>query len=162
SGAFGSFGAGPGGAFVHPGRSRRLETWRHERAMRGAIIHGPRDVRLELREEPAIVEPTDAIIRLAATCVCGSRLWDYRRVPSVRPAWDVDGPGGWGREAAEAGRGAAVAVDGGGAVELVAMLAAAHRGGERIGAMRGHEPRRELAVEFGATDIVEERGDEGV
>ena len=54
--------------------------------MRGAVLYGPRDVRLEEREAPKIIEPTDAIIRLPATCVCGSDLWDYRGVnPVVRP-----------------------------------------------------------------------------
>jgi threonine dehydrogenase-like Zn-dependent dehydrogenase len=43
--------------------------------MRGAILYGPRDVRYEERDDPAIIEPTDAIIRMAATCVCGSDLW---------------------------------------------------------------------------------------
>jgi threonine dehydrogenase-like Zn-dependent dehydrogenase len=46
--------------------------------MRGAVLYGPRDVRFEERDEPQISEPTDAIIRLAATCVCGSDLWPYR------------------------------------------------------------------------------------
>src|SRR5919199_6608005 len=46
--------------------------------MKGAILYGPRDVRFEQRADPTITEPTDAIIRLAATCVCGSDLWPYR------------------------------------------------------------------------------------
>jgi threonine dehydrogenase-like Zn-dependent dehydrogenase len=40
--------------------------------MQGAILYGPRDVRFEEREEPKIVSPTDAVIRLSATCICGS------------------------------------------------------------------------------------------
>src|SRR5438067_9384009 len=48
--------------------------------MRGAILYGPGDVRFEERPEPKIIEPTDAIIRTAATCVCGSDLWPYRGV----------------------------------------------------------------------------------
>ena len=51
-----------------------------ETVMRGAVMHGPGDVRVEEREEPRIVEPTDAIIRLSATCVCGSDLWPYRGI----------------------------------------------------------------------------------
>lgn len=43
--------------------------------MRAVIMHGPRDVRVEDRPDPTIVEPTDAVIRLAATWVCGSDLW---------------------------------------------------------------------------------------
>src|SRR5689334_22933120 len=46
--------------------------------MLGAVLHGPRDVRVEQRDDPEIVRPTDAIIRLSATCVCGSDLWPYR------------------------------------------------------------------------------------
>jgi hypothetical protein len=46
--------------------------------MKGAVLYGPRDVRFEERRTPEIVEPTDAIVRTAATCVCGSDLWPYR------------------------------------------------------------------------------------
>src|ERR687891_463397 len=52
--------------------------------MRGAVLHAPRDVRLEVRDDPTIVEPTDAIIQLSATCVCGSDLWPYRGVEPVQ------------------------------------------------------------------------------
>src|SRR5881409_1290423 len=222
--------------------------------MRGAVIYGPRDVRLEVRDDPTIVEPTDAIIRLSATCVCGSDLWPYRGIevvhgptpmgheyvgiveeagsavgtikpgqfvigsffasdntceicragyqsscihrelmgsigtqaerarvpladgtlvatpdlppadliPSFLAASDVLGTGWFGAVAAEAGPGKTVAVVGDGAVGLLAVLAAQHLGAERIIAMSRHEPRQQLAREFGATDIVEERGDEGV
>ena len=51
--------------------------------MRGAVIYGAGDVRSEELPEPTIVEPTDAIIRTAATCICGSDLWDYRGVRAV-------------------------------------------------------------------------------
>ena len=46
--------------------------------MKGTVLSGPRDVRFEERETPTIVQPTDAIIRISATCVCGSDLWPYR------------------------------------------------------------------------------------
>jgi len=46
--------------------------------MKGAVLYGPRDVRFEDRGTPKIVEPTDAIVRTSATCVCGSDLWPYR------------------------------------------------------------------------------------
>ena len=46
--------------------------------MRGAVLYGPGDVRFEERDDPKIIEPTDAILRLSATCVCGSDLWPYR------------------------------------------------------------------------------------
>ncbi len=46
--------------------------------MKGTMLHGPGDVRFEERPDPQILEPTDAIIRMSATCVCGSDLWSYR------------------------------------------------------------------------------------
>lgn len=51
--------------------------------MRGAVMYGPGDVRLEDRPDPKIVNPTDAIIRITATCVCGSDLWSYRGIEPV-------------------------------------------------------------------------------
>jgi threonine dehydrogenase-like Zn-dependent dehydrogenase len=222
--------------------------------MRGAVLHAPGDVRLETRDDPTIVEPTDAVLRLSATCVCGSDLWPYRGieavegprpmgheyagiveevgddvttirpgqfvvgsffasdntceicrtgyqtscvhrepvgalgaqaeylrvpladgtlvatpevpsddlVPSLLAASDVLGTGWFGAVAADAGPGKTVAVVGDGAVGLLAVLAARRLGAERVVAMSRHEPRQKLAREFGATDIVTERGDEGV
>ncbi|MET7959614.1 zinc-dependent alcohol dehydrogenase family protein [Micromonospora zamorensis] len=52
--------------------------------MRGVVMHAPGDVRVETREDPKILLPTDAIIRLSATCVCGSDLWPYRGVEQVK------------------------------------------------------------------------------
>ena len=223
--------------------------------MRGAVLHAPRDVRVEEREDPTIEQPTDAVIRLAATCVCGSDLWPYRGiepvdgpapmgheyvgiveevgsdvrtikpgqfvigsffasdntceicragyqsscvhrepigrdrhpgragrgsrsptapwsppprcpsddlVPSLLAASDVLGTGWFGAVAAEVQPGKTVAVVGDGAVGLLAVLAAKQLGAERIIAMSRHEPRQKLALEFGATDIVTERGDDGV
>src|SRR5437763_1382579 len=92
--------------------------------MRGTVLYGPRDVRFEERESPKIVEPTDAIIRISLTCVCGSDLWPYR---GLQP---INGP--------------------------------TPMGPEQIIAMSRHGKRQKLAREFGATDIVAERGDEGV
>src|SRR5215210_2995476 len=83
-------------------------------------------------------------------------------VPSLLAASDVLGTGWFGAVAAEAGPGRAVAVVGDGAVGLLAVLAAKQLGAERIIAMSRHEPRQRLAREYGATDIVEERGDQGV
>ncbi len=51
--------------------------------MRAAVLHAPGDVRFEERDVPKIIEPTDAIIRMAATCVCGSDLWSYRGITPV-------------------------------------------------------------------------------
>src|SRR5919198_201445 len=56
------------------------ETSGSDKTMRGAVMHAPGDVRVEQRPDPKIVEPTDATIRLAATCICGSDLWPYRGV----------------------------------------------------------------------------------
>jgi threonine dehydrogenase-like Zn-dependent dehydrogenase len=222
--------------------------------MRGAVIYAPGDVRVEQRDDPKIIKPTDAVIRLAATCVCGSDLWDWRGInpvtepkpmgheyagvvqevgsevrnlkpgdfvvgsffasdntceicqdgyqsrcahleyvgsggaqaeylrvpltdgtlvatngqpdpsliPSLLAASDVLGTGWFGAVAADVQPGKTVAVVGDGAVGLMAVLAARQLGAERIIAMSRHEPRQKLALEFGATDIVTERGDEGV
>src|SRR5439155_21600167 len=51
--------------------------------MRGAILYGPRDVRFEESDTPTILKPTDAVIRLSATCICGSDLWPYRGINPV-------------------------------------------------------------------------------
>lgn len=217
-------------------------------------MYGPGDVRVEEREAPRIVEPTDAVVRVAAACVCGSDLWPYRGVeqlpwpapmgheyagvveevgpeveliepgqfvvgsfwasdntcelcragyqsacvnrvpmgalgaqaellrvpladgtlvatpgmppgdlvPSLLAASDVLGTGWFGAVAAEAGPGKTVAVVGDGAVGLLAVLAAKQLGAERIVAMSRHETRQRLAREYGATEVVEQRGDAGV
>jgi threonine dehydrogenase-like Zn-dependent dehydrogenase len=217
-------------------------------------MHSAGDVRVEEREDPKIIEPTDAIVRLAATCICGSDLWPYRGIepadhqvmgheyvgvveeigtdvttmsvgdfvvgsfvisdntceicrsgyqsqcvhaefvaqtigtqsdkaripyadgtlvvtpgqpepeliPSLLAASDVLGTGWFAAVAAEAGPGKTVAVVGDGAVGLMGVLAARQLGAERIIAMSRHPERQRLARLYGATDIVEERGDEGV
>src|SRR5882757_3288299 len=51
--------------------------------MQGAILYGPRDVRFEERDAPTITKPTDAIIRVSASCVCGSDLWPYRGISAI-------------------------------------------------------------------------------
>jgi threonine dehydrogenase-like Zn-dependent dehydrogenase len=222
--------------------------------MRGVILHAPGDIRVEQREDPEIEQPTDAIIRVTASCVCGSDLWPYRGVepvgepapmgheyvgivqetgsavgnirpgqfvigsfwasdntceicqagyqsscvhrvlmgtigtqaelaripladgtlvatpevpsgelvPSLLAASDVLGTGWFGAVAADVRPGNTVAVVGDGAVGLLAVLAARQLGAERIIAMSRHESRQKLALEFGATDTVTERGDDGV
>ncbi|MUL78203.1 zinc-dependent alcohol dehydrogenase family protein [Mycolicibacterium sp. CBMA 226] len=221
--------------------------------MRGVIMYGPGDVRVEERPNPIIEQPTDAVIRVTATCICGSDLWPYRgieavdrapmgheyvgvveqigdavrdivvgdyvvgsfvasdntceicaagyqsrcvhqvmmgaigtqaqyaRIPladgtlvkvpgepseaqqrSLLAASDVLGTGWFAAAAAEAGPGKTVTVVGDGAVGLLGILAAKHLGAERIIAMSRHADRQALARSFGATDIVEERGDAGV
>jgi threonine dehydrogenase-like Zn-dependent dehydrogenase len=217
-------------------------------------MYAPGDVRVEERSDPRIIEATDAIIRLPATCICGSDLWPYRGldmpdwpmpmgheyvgiveevgsevttvkpgqfvigsffasdntceicrsgyqsscvqrepvgaigtqaelarvpladgtlvatpdvppdelIPSFLAASDVLGTAWFGAAAAEVGPGKTVAVVGDGAVGLLGVLAAKHLGAGRIIAMSRHEPRQRLAREYGATEIVEERGDDGV
>jgi threonine dehydrogenase-like Zn-dependent dehydrogenase len=83
-------------------------------------------------------------------------------IPSYLAASDVLGTGWFAAVAAEAGPGKTVAVVGDGAVGLLAVLAARQLGAERIIAMSRHESRQRLALDFGATDLVTERGDEGV
>jgi len=83
-------------------------------------------------------------------------------VPGLLAASDVLGTGWFAAVAAEAGPGKTVAVVGDGAVGLLGVLAAKQLGAERIIAMSRHESRQALAREFGATDVVVERGDEGV
>jgi threonine dehydrogenase-like Zn-dependent dehydrogenase len=220
--------------------------------MRGAILYAPGDVRCEERADPMIMEPTDAIVRAVATCVCGSDLWRYRgidkvtqataigheycgiveqvgdAVTSVQPGQFVVGgfyasdntcphcrngmhflckqrtgfggcqseliripladgtlvatpeqpakdlipsllalsdvmATGW-HAAVSAGvkPGMTVAVVGDGAVGLCGVLAASQLGAARVIAMSRHQQRQQLAKEFGATDIVSERGEEGV
>ena len=221
--------------------------------MKGAVIHGPRDVRFEERETPRITQPTDAVIRTAATCICGSDLWSYRGVnqiksptpfgheycgvveevgsavknvkpgqfvigsffasdntcphcqagyqtscvhrelvggaqaprvrvpqadgtlvptpessppadliPSLLALSDVMGTGWFAADAANVKPGKTALVVGDGAVGLLGVLAAKQMGAGRIIAMSRHAARQKLAREFGATDIVAERGDEGV
>jgi len=83
-------------------------------------------------------------------------------IPSLLSASDVLGTGWFGAVAAQTGPGRTVAVVGDGAVGLHAVLAAKQLGAERIIAMSRHESRQRLAREYGATDIVEERGEDGV
>ena len=231
--------------------------------MRATIIHAPGDIRVEDRDYPTVQLPTDAVVKVTASCVCGSDLWPYRGVrPTRRPTaighefiGTVESIGsgitglavgdlviapfvvscgacpqclngvtvacdhlaGWGGRttpvtlstAARARRSAsrwptppwsrfpaspsrrrppeqpahALRCDGhrpprgprresrpgpdrlvvgDGAVGLCGVLAARRLGAERIIAMSRHADRQAIAREFGATDIVEERGDEGV
>lgn len=51
--------------------------------MRVTTIHGERDIRLEIQDPPTIQKPTDAIVRVTSTCVCGSDLWPYRAAQPI-------------------------------------------------------------------------------
>ncbi|MFI8085422.1 zinc-dependent alcohol dehydrogenase family protein [Kitasatospora sp. NPDC086009] len=220
--------------------------------MRGVVIHAPGDVRFETLDDPKILHPTDAVIRTAVTCVCGSDLWPYRgaepigdphpmgheyvgfveevgsEVTGLRPGqfvvgsfatsdntcpncrngfqsnclhrefmstcqaeyvripnaagtlvaldevpgeefWpgllatsDVMGTGWWAADAARVRPGSTAVVVGDGAVGLCAVIAAKELGAERIIAMSRHASRQNLARAFGATDIVTERGEDGI
>ena len=83
-------------------------------------------------------------------------------VPSLVSASDVLGTGWFGAVAARAGPGKTVAVVGDGAVGLHAVLAASQLGADRIIVMSRHESRQRLARDYGATDVIEERGEDGV
>jgi threonine dehydrogenase-like Zn-dependent dehydrogenase len=52
--------------------------------MLSTVIHAPNDIRVEDLPDPAIEQPTDAIVRIARTCICGSDLWPYRGVEQTR------------------------------------------------------------------------------
>lgn len=220
--------------------------------MLATVLHGPGDVRFEQVADPRIESPTDAIIQLSATCICGSDLWPYRGlqpqtgplhmgheycgvvvevgsevkiikpgqfvvgsfcisdntcphcgfgfqsscaqgefmrgaqapyarvpladgtlvatkdmpagdlIPHMLAVSDVLGTGWYAADAANVRPGGTVVVVGDGAVGLMGVLAASQMGAERIIAMSRHASRQALAREFGATDLVAERGDEGI
>src|SRR5215216_6618899 len=83
-------GAGVGGDVRSVQRAAELAAARmsnlvgRDVTMRGAVLYAPGDVRVEERDDPKITEATDAILRLSATCVCGSDLWPYRGVEAVQ------------------------------------------------------------------------------
>ena len=83
-------------------------------------------------------------------------------IPSLLTLSDVMGTGWFAADAANVKPGSTVAVVGDGAVGLLGVLSANQMGAERIIAMSRHRSRQKLACDFGATDIVTERGDEGV
>jgi threonine dehydrogenase-like Zn-dependent dehydrogenase len=83
-------------------------------------------------------------------------------LPSLLTLSDVMGTGWFAAVAAGVRPGMTVAVVGDGAVGLLGVLSARQMGAERIIAMSRHEPRQKLATEFGATEVVTERGDDGV
>ena len=112
---------------------------------------------------PSAPSPSAPASRYAdGTLVATPGMPDDDLIPSLLAASDVLGTGWFAAVAAEAGPGKTVAVVGDGAVGLLGVLAASELGAERIIAMSRHADRQALAREFGATDIVEERGDEGV
>src|SRR5208337_1547179 len=83
-------------------------------------------------------------------------------IPSLLATSDVLGTGWYAADAARVQRGSTVVVVGDGAVGLMGVLAAKRMGAARIIAMSRHKTRQDLVLEFGATDIISERGDMGV
>lgn len=220
--------------------------------MRATVLHSPGDIRCDDVADPTIQKPTDAIIKLSASCICGSDLWPYRGlqnsngpmnmgheycgvvveigsavktvrpgqfvvgsfclsdntcphcrfgfpssceqrefmsgaqapyarvpladgtlvatdeipaddlIPSLLATSDVLGTGWYAADAARVQPGCTAVVVGDGAVGLMGVLSAKQMGAERIIAMSRHKSRQDLALEYGATDIISERGDSGV
>jgi hypothetical protein len=64
----------PGGAAAFIEDATKYSIFRRRSIMQGTVLYGPRDVRFDERPDPTIIEPTDAVIRLPVTCVCGSDL----------------------------------------------------------------------------------------
>jgi threonine dehydrogenase-like Zn-dependent dehydrogenase len=96
------------------------------------------------------------------TLVATQELPDEEMIPSLLAVSDVLGTGWFAADAASVRPGSTVAVVGDGAVGILGVLSAKQMGAERIIIMSRHDARQKLATEFGATDIIEERGDEGV
>lgn len=96
------------------------------------------------------------------TLVATNELPPAGLIPSVLATSDVLGTGWFAADAANVKAGSTVVVVGDGAVGLLGVLSAKQMGAERIIAMSRHEARQKLAKEFGATDIIAERGEEGV
>lgn len=81
--------------------------------MKTTMLYGPRVVRFETLDDPKILQPTDAILRLAATCVCGSDLWPYRGAqPIEKPT-----PMGQGDQSRKGVRPDAASLEGGGRLQ---------------------------------------------
>src|SRR5688500_1234014 len=66
-----------------PSARSRITPSRGRPVMRGAVLHAPYDVRTEQLADPKILDPTDAVIRITATCVCGTDMWSYRGTNAV-------------------------------------------------------------------------------
>src|SRR5207253_6020882 len=96
------------------------------------------------------------------TLVATSDVPSEDLIPSLLTLSDVMGTGWFAADAANVKPGMTVVVVGDGAVGLLGVLSARRKGADRIIAMSRHESRQKLAREFGATDIVTERGDKGV
>src|SRR5947207_1479096 len=127
--------------------------------MRATIMYRAGDVRIEHVPDPRIQEPSDAIIRVIRGCICGSDLWPYN---SMEPSEIGQSMGHHAAVAAKVAPGKKVAVVGDGAVGLCGVIAAKRLGAEQIIILGRHRDRIALAGEFGATDVVSERGAEAI
>src|ERR671937_457267 len=127
--------------------------------MRATVMYGAGDVRVENVPDPRIEEPTDAILRVVRACICGSDLWPYT---SMAPSESGQSTGHHGAVVARVEPGKRVAVVGDGAVGLCGVIAAKRLGAEQIIILGRHPDRIAVAREFGATDVVSERGDEAI
>ena len=58
--------------------------------MRAALIYGPGDIRVEEREDPRITAPTDALLSLTHSCICGSDLWPWRGIDDFRAVLETN------------------------------------------------------------------------
>jgi threonine dehydrogenase-like Zn-dependent dehydrogenase len=116
------------------------------------------------RREPVVgaQAPRMRVPLADGTLVATRDVPDADMIPTMLALSDVMGTGWFAADAANVNPGATVVVVGDGAVGLLGVLSAKQMGAERIIAMSRHESRQTLAREFGATDIVIERGDEGV
>jgi threonine dehydrogenase-like Zn-dependent dehydrogenase len=129
--------------------------------MKAAIFKGPGAVEVGERPDPVIQEPTDAVVRVVLGCVCGSDLWYYRgESPHAVGSIGHEFIGIVEQVGAGVKKGDTVAVVGDGAVGLCAVLASRRLGAERIIALSRYPGRQQVAREFGATDIIEARGEE--
>jgi len=83
-------------------------------------------------------------------------------IPNLLTLSDVMGTGWFAADVANVKPGSTVVVVGDGAVGLLGILSAKQMGAARIIAMSRHEARQKIAREFGATDVVAERGEKGM
>ena len=74
---------------------RRPNSLCHDSRMRATTLHGLKDIRFTEVPDPAIEAPTDAIVRVVASCICGSDLWNYRGDNKITPGMTdfSSGPG---------------------------------------------------------------------
>src|SRR5947207_2354116 len=104
--------------------------------MRATVLYGAGDVRIENVPDARLIEPTDALVTVSRACICGSDLWPYKLMQPGEP------PRRMGHEA----------------IGVVAR----RLGAEQIIMMGRHPDRIALAKEFGATDVVSERGEQAI